>query len=204
MTELNERIFLGKANEGMESLVGVPLQELATKEKIDLPSSIFLFACGAIDRTSLDFRERLAIFQVGERGVKIEKKCVGAETDFKRKEQETYVFWPWESIYRRYFAHPVSVLFHTHPQYTRDYFDFRGVTGITEPTLGHFNLEQTAAILNTGVPGFSCQDLKLFENHSRYIRSMLLGSAFGYRWVINPRRVIQLTDFSRRARFYSE
>lgn len=209
MKGLMERALFGSSRRDILRITGQSsISELTTRNEMRLPLEIVEHTSYLVESTREDLLERWAIFGVEGRRVIIQKEGVGEGVPKVNDGKLTFsseaslrAFVP----YVRYFARPLLVHFHTHPYYTKEYLNKLMENQTLK--IGQYenvNLDQFWARANYDSDTFSEADLKTMETHSRYFRSMLLGSARGYRWIIKPNFKIPLTDLERHSQVYAE
>jgi len=199
-TGRKERFFFGNTRRDLELLFGVPLPEFSSLSTVRLPEIVTNFAKQGVKATASDFRERWAQFSYLNDHLAIESQDIGDEPVLtERGVKAIGVKQPlMDAIKKRFSAKPSLILFHNHPVITPDF-----VQRPEHPTVKLNNQpltsEQAANALSLTSPVFSKNDLETFEGNTRLIRSLLLASPAGYRWIINPTFKIQLPTIIKRS-----
>lgn len=98
-----------------------------------------------------------------------------------------------KAAWKKYFARPALIFFHTHRTFSESYLRTKGTNSVQDES-GTLDARQLSEIYTLQTGNFSSSDLETVERNSRYVRSMMLGSAFGYRLIINPKFEIPSVD----------
>ena len=112
--------------------------------------------------------------------------------------------------WHRFFKAPIQVLFHTHPRLTEEYMrSGRGLENITleyndwgissglraelvrkgfasipEVKTKIIPLDRMESSMDATLPHFSGQDMSTFQSYTPFFQSALLGTQFGYLWIM--------------------
>lgn len=199
---LKERLLFGTRRRDLESLVGVSLAEFGKVQEVTLPESVSVFAHNSVAEAGDDFRERWAHFSFsGEDGQStVDSQGLGEEPTLTKtglrvvgvKQSMS------EALRQRASAKPTLILFHNHPFITPEFVKRPGhPTVMLKDT--PLTAEQAATVLSLNASVFSKNDLLTFEGNTRLIRSLLLASPAGYKWIINPNFQVQLPTIIKRS-----
>lgn len=190
-----EKVFFGDSRAHLRQLSdGVPTEELMHKPEIILSEPLHAYVKQKVDVTAGDskFRERWALLRFVPKGeIAVVEEGLTKPFDFEKGEGGTVESSSWP-FFRNLFAKPIDVFFHTHPIFSEFSLDnlktSRGqIFKVREQdgSMSTLTRDQIYSAFRDS-QWFSTDDLKNLEMHARYLRSLMLATDQGIRWILNP------------------
>lgn len=197
MPDLQEKVFFGQTRHDLEKITGVTnMEELVQAENLSLKPTIFKASQRLYQNTLDDFKERYAFFETDGDEVFTSREGACGEINIKTLEARGWESGPLDVV-KLFFGKPKPIFFHTHPRITPVYLEMKGAH--TPKMYGQpVTLEQAAQLLTFALGIFSDSDLVFVEKGTRYFRSLLLTTALGTSWIINPNFKIPLSSLSKK------